>query len=134
MKTFIGAGAAAILILAASVGYAQDERIADAGTFLNDDQIEQVLVGVEFTGSGIDKGKAYTWWEKYKKDGTIYSHTIKYSSGGTYVIKDGAICIDYSDAVYDDYYTGCYQIRLVSEDGSEIEYVRGDTVTKGSRN
>lgn len=130
MKKIFGFGVAAVLIFAASVGYAQDEHIADAGTFLNDDQIKQVLVGHEFFGEG---GGVNDWVESYRSDGNLKSEAGGgYMTGGKWIITGSQICLEYTKRTWKQY-NGCYKIRLIAPDGSKIEYVRGAEVTKGTR-
>ena len=130
MKKIYGIGAAVMLILAATVGYAQDEYIADTGTFLNDDQIEQVLVGHEFFGKG---GGVNDWVESYQSDGNLKSEAGGgYTTGGKWKIAGSQICIEYTKRSWKEY-NGCYKVRLLASNGSEIEYVRGAEVTKGTR-
>ena len=133
MKWIPSAIFAAFLLVVTSVSHAQDEQIAATGMFLNDNQIEQVMAGHEFTGESKDsKQRTYTWVEEYRDDSTIYSVAGRYSSGGTYEIKNGMLCIRYSKSDWEDW-DGCYKIRIIDPNGSVIEYVKDGKVQRGTQ-
>ena len=85
-----------------------------AGNTLNDEQLNELLVGnflkVNYTYSGDE----IHMWEFYQKDGTITGGSDEFGPySASYSIKDGKVCPDYAEGF--EAYEGCYRYQHVSD-------------------
>lgn len=85
---------------------------AIAGEPLTGEKLRMLVVGNTEQGQYRDKGKAYTYWAFYRKDGKIKGKDNSGKYSGKYEIKaDGCLYADYDHGKEDD---GCYYYEHVS--------------------